>query len=311
MITLVANTQISAVFSAQLNLARIDENVHRVSIVFFYDQFHRSINFDLKPAQPAVFSRTAGGVVDVYPLNGISSRKGFKITEFVKHSDRIEIQKHITSLDACADERNYDRCLVIDFKDLARRYENREKIAESERSFAQFFNDSSKKPSAEAKIYRLIRSNRIHFFINEGSLKADLIKRVFNPEESSFLQSKGGSILFCQLCEFLMNGFKKGCGVFVGESIHFRPLDYVTSLQPCVPLEKRVCKSESGDFDVLPALPGKAISIIHEYCGQRLITYYPFQYRDIYSDRSEYYLLIIKIFKARHSYESGTTCITI
>ncbi|MFI5344234.1 MAG: hypothetical protein ACHQUC_08445, partial [Chlamydiales bacterium] len=125
-----------------------------------------------------------------------------------------------------------------------------------------------------------------------GSLKATLIRDVFNDAQASFLQEKGkGPELFCQLCEVIMNGFKQGCGVIVNER-YFHPDEYITAIN------KRFIERIDSAQQRVSFVP-------------RLLTLYPKHYREIYSPPSEYYQLITTIFKANHFYENDTTIIAI
>lgn len=296
------------IIAAQLSLSRV-EDVSCLSISFFSSQCEEvpnSVDFYLRQLASTSESNVKsifqelfihGGfrVADVYPLNGRIKRRGFKITNFIRPVHQEEIQQQIEILDEMDSEKKWVRCLVIDFKDALGGYNHLDQIVAAEKNFAAFFKGSSpdpKKKEVQSWIYRLIRSNRINFFINEGSLKADLIGKVFTSEQAIFLQkpTKGPELL-CQLCEVIMNGFKQGCEVVVNEQ-RFNPNDYITAIN-----EEVIEGIDSAEIR-LPFVPS-------------LVTFYPYHYRRLYSDGSEYFSLLTNIFRTTHSYEKETTIITI
>ncbi len=211
----------------------------------------------------------------------------------MQKSHRREINQMLYSLHERDREQKWARCLVIDFKDISGRYDELYEIEVTEKKFTAFFKgDSAKSGETQGEIYNLIRDNLINFFINEGSLKASLIKKIFHPDQSKFLQdTEKGSSLFCQLCEVIMNGFKQGCGVIVNGH-YFDPNHYITTITE--DLEERTGLAEQR----LPFIPS-------------LVTFYPHHYQEMYSDTSEYYRLITTIFRTTHQYDRETTIITI
>jgi hypothetical protein len=170
-----------------------------------------------------------------------------------------------------------------------------EKIRKTESEFSAFFQGKAPCTAETQKsIYRLIHDNQISFFINEGSLKAKLIRKAFSPEQRTFLQdtTQGqGPALLCQLCEIIMNTFKKGCNVNVNRHT-FRPEKYIT------PISEHLIKRLDSTRRGFPFV-------------RDLITYYPHHYREMYSDSGEYFQLITKLFEARHGYDDITEITTI
>ena len=303
---ILCHPQAAPIKEARLALERIDQTIHCLSIAFFSSNKEdalETVKFYIRPVSRVsgshltalareILSSEEHGVADVFPLNGTVKNRNFKITDFLKESHRAEIVRHIDILNRCDSECRYARCLVTDFKDTKGRYENCLEISNTEKTFADFFRRA---PSTNAKvqveIQRLFKDNRINFFIHEGSLKADLIRKAFNSRQSSFFQGTSeGSEVLCQLCEVLMNGFKQGCETTVKEEVQFLPNDYLEALQ------------------IPPGCVGKEIP---RFPSAKLITFYPSHYVDVYSDRSKYFQLITKTFFANHYYERETTIITI
>jgi hypothetical protein len=212
-------------------------------------------------------------VIDLYPLNGVIESSKFDITKYARTKHFNQMVEHAKLVDKIEGI----RCLVIDFQDKYTCYNNLEKISFVELSFAEFFRKSSGKT-----IYYLFKRCNIDFIINEGTLKASLIKSALTPEQSTYFQgSKAGSDLFCQICEVVMNGFKQGCEVEVN-GISFHPDHYISFIG-----ERK------------------------KWTSTHLITFYPATYKDTYSEKSLYYQLITNLFKTTHRVENGTTIITI
>lgn len=215
--------------------------------------------------------------------------------DFIRPIHRKEIEQQIATVDAMDPDKNWVRCLVIDFKDRSGRYNLRDEIVATEKKFAAFFSgDSADKKNIQLSIYNLIKKNQINFFINEGSLKADLIAKAFTPEQAAYLQeAEGGPGLFCQLCEVIMNGFKQGCETVVNGH-HFRPNDYISSINDHL-------------METIDLTGQKVLS------APSLVTFYPHYYQSLYSETSEYFRLITTLFEARHHYvqDTNTTIITI
>lgn len=305
-ITTHASDSSGTVSDVRLTLGR-QEDVNILSISFFYElgKNWKPVDFLLRPLPtiPALHLQTLlckkvaekkFTVIDLYPLNGTVKGRKFKITDFVRPIHRKEIEQHIEILDEIDCEKGGIRCLVIDFKDKTKRYDCLEDISSAENDFAAFFRgDGSDKTSIQADIYNLFNRCKVNFFINEGSLKANLLKKAFSPEQSNFFQdSEKGSQLLCQLCEVIMNGFKQGCEVVVN-GCQFNPNDYISFINNVV--EKKEDKSCEGEK--LPAIG--------------LITLYPNCYKETYSIKSAYYQLITNISRTIHEDKNGTTIIAI
>lgn len=237
-----APESLGIVSAVRLEMKRVQENVNILSVSFLQElgDVGKSVDFVFRPlpARSAVHlqalvcreaAKKVFTVADVYPLNGIVKSGTFKIKDFVRLKHRKEIQQQVEILDKIDGIKEHVRCLVIDFKDKNERYDSLQEISDAEKEFAAFFKgDGSDKENTQAEIYNLFRECKINFFINEGSLKAELIKKAFNSKQSDFFQhNKEGSRLLCQLCEVIMNGFKQGCEVVVNER-QFNPNDYIT-----------------------------------------------------------------------------------
>jgi hypothetical protein len=290
----------------QLTLVRKQEDVNTLSVSFFYElgKMGKSVDFQLKPLsimsavqlQALLCAKVANNVftvIDVYPLNGTVKSRKFKITDFVRPNHRAEIKQHIEILNEISSHERHARCLVIDFKDCNKRYDLLAEIGAAENEFATFFKgDGSNKKDIQAEIYNLFKSCKIDFFINEGSLKANLLKKAFSPEQSDFFQKdEKGSQILCQLCEVIMNGFKQGCGVVVN-GIQLNPDEYISFVNNFLE------KEEEGRKEVkLPPI--------------RLLTLYPNCYKETYSHKSTYFELITSIFRTSHENKNNTTIITI
>jgi len=295
------------VSDVQLNMERKQEDVNILSISFFYElgKVWKSVDFFLRPLpimsaihlQTLLSKKVAKEiftVTDIYPLNGTVKGRKFKITDFVRPIHRKEIEQHVQILDEIDCKKEHARCLVIDFKDKTKRYDCLEDISVAENDFAAFFRgDGSDKKNIQADIYNLFKKCKIDFFINEGSLKANLLKKAFSSEQSDFFQNnENGSQLLCQLCEVIMNGFKQGCETVVN-GCQFNPNDYISFVKDFVEeKEDEDCKEVK-----LPLI--------------RLLTLYPNCYKETYSLKSAYYQLITNIFRTNHEDKNNTTIITI
>jgi hypothetical protein len=300
----------SSIIEARLNLCQTDESTNCLSISFFSHleegDAEDPVRFYLEPLIEHAGSSSSSSsqdlhdsltIADVYPLNGVSKNRKFKITDFVQPKHRMEISQSIELVNQQDPEKQWVRCLVIDFKDVSGCYDDLDKIRQTEREFSAFFQgDVPGGAETQKSIYRLIHDNQISFFINEGSLKAKLIRKAFSPEQRTFLQDTTpgqGPALLCQLCEIIMNTFKKGCKVTVNGRT-FRPEKYITPISEH--LIKRLDSTERG----FPFV-------------RDLVTYYPHHYREMYSDSGEYFQLITKLFEANHGYDdvTQTTAISI
>lgn len=288
----------------QLALKREGEKINLLSLSFFSGpgELLQSVDFYLKPASllgenlQALFremlTKKDFKVIDIYPLNGTVKKRRFKIIDFVKLYHRQEIQQHVEILNELEMDKNSVRCLVIDFKDTSGRYDQRNEIGEAEKAFFKFFKEEQgDKKGVQASIYKLIRENKINFFINEGSLKVDLLQKAFSFEQGHILQdTEKGRGLFCQLCELIMNGFKQGLETKIN-GYHFLPNDYITHIND--PIDN--LKLTESTFSITPTL----------------LTFYPPYYQKLYSNKSEYFQLITNIFKVTHEQKKNTTIITI
>lgn len=290
--------------NASISLERDSSGIDHLSISFSDGCRELSkVGFELLPVKhvsesdtnliaffEAIKGKGVYKIADLYPLNG-TVKKTFNITDFVRPQHRKEIQQHVHKLNESVEKEGFVRLMVIDFKDSKIAYENRDEISKAERAFATFLKEnppSGSKDKTRKEVHDLIRENEIDFLINEGTLKADLLSKTFNPEQRAFFQDKENSPLFCQLCEVLMNGFKQGKEVVVN-GWHCHPNDYVVALKTCA-----------------------AFAGTNPLGDPFLQTYYPKNYKGVYSDTSAYYGLIIKISTVGYQHDAQEiTTITI
>lgn len=292
--------------SAKMILKKVNEVCDRLLLSFYTEDETplRSIEFKMGPRRldptlplkgriGTVFLEKIQGVVDVYPLNGTAKNRKFNITDYVRKQHRLEMQGILKIADDKFLEQAYPYCLVADFKDSSIRYENREQIASIERQFSNFFRQNRPvQGGTTAEIYDLVKRSKIALFINEGTLKADLIRHVFSKIESEYLHGTDtGSPVLCQLCEIIMNGFKKGWEVEV-EGRTFKPDNYITVI----------------DDEWLETVDSNASSRRRPF---RLITFYPAHYQELYSEQSTYYQLVSQAYKVNHHVTDNTTILTL
>lgn len=292
----------------QLSLTRLSEKVHRLSVIFFYEHcgLSRSVDFDLIPCPTPFRNRFPESclgmsaqkpliVADVYPLNGTVKDRKFKITDYVRPIHRKEIQQQLHIINEVDPLKSYLRCLVIDFKDMHQRYDSLHEISCAEQAFVNFFRIAeSEKNETQALVHRLIKEGNISFFINEGSLKANLLKKALTAEQGEYFQKhEEGSQLLCQLCEIIMNGFKQSCDVVVN-GMTFNSADYIATINNLAEVRLGRVLEES-----------KMPPFI------KLITLYPSNYKETYSINSAYYQLITKIYRTFHEDKNDTTVISI
>jgi len=243
---------------------------------------------------------------EVERLNGLKALNAFeklddteKLSAFetLDHFEKLDLFERLNAfekLNGKDDKREFVRLMVIDFKDSSITYSDRDEISENEASFAKFLKEplSKKASPAQAAAHRVIReSSRINFIINEGTLKADLLKNTFKDQQRAFFQKQKNYALFCQLCELMMNAFKQGQEVVV-DSYQYLPNDYIVSLSSSV-------SSLVIDKKNLPVSPV-------------LQTYYPKVYKETYSNKSEYYNIIKNISEVSyHNDDKEITTITV
>lgn len=298
----------AVVSHVQLSLTKLSEKVSRLSVIFFYEHggLSSSVDFELRPSATCFRNRLPVSclgmsaqkpliVADVYPLNGTVKDRNFKITDYVRPIHRTEIQQQLHIINEVDPFKNSLRCLVIDFKDIQKRYDSLHEISSAEQAFVNFFRIAeSDKNETQALIHRLIREGNISFFINEGSLKANLLKRAFAEEQGDYFQKhEKGSQLLCQLCEIIMNGFKQSCEVIVN-GMTFHSADYIATINNFAEVRHGEVLDES-----------KMPSFI------KLMTLYPNNYKETYSINSAYYQLITNIYRTSHEDKNDTTVITI
>ncbi|MFI5344670.1 MAG: hypothetical protein ACHQUC_10685, partial [Chlamydiales bacterium] len=160
---------------AKLDLSRKEE-MNCLSISFFPSPLEEieamdTVKFYLQQAtsdtaiSQELLIRECSRVVDVYPLNGVTKNRNFKITDFMQPSHRREIGQMIERLHEIDPKKNSVRCLVIDFKDISGRYDNLVEISATETNFSAFFQGDVPKTDVQRIIQKLIRDNEINFFI--------------------------------------------------------------------------------------------------------------------------------------------------
>ncbi len=184
--------------------------------------------------------------IDLYPLNGTSVKK-FQLKHFLRPKHREEIARHLEHVTAHIDPHHQHlRIIVIDFKDLELDYKDRATIRKTEIAFLE-----------------KIQFPEIDYYLLEGSLKADLLLKSVEVQRL-YLAEAGGQKL-CQLCEVIMNLFKRGLDVTIQGEI-YKPADYV-----------------HGAFKA----------------GGRLVTLYSEHYSTTYSANSLYYECMKNNFNLR------------
>lgn len=281
--------EIETIVNAELSLENVCD-IDRLTITFIKNtQEFSKFCFELKP-QNSVFGNT-WKIADIYPLNKDKVSQKFDIKKYLKDEYCREIKKSIDKINDLEFNADFLRIMVIDFKDQEGLYNNHDQICKAEQDFANFFKDSPPKNKETARLrrYELIKNNSINFFINEGTLKADLLTRTFKlgSPERDFLVKNG--LLFCQLCEIIMNGFKQGREAIV-DGVPYTPKAYISVL-------KDAQNAKAGSVN-----PGEPI----------LLTYYPNFYRETYSKESLYFKTISKRYNTEHNEdENGITTITI
>lgn len=281
------------------------EKTYRLSVSFFsgLENLIETVDFILTPSSTLsrsdtkqfaqdILMRGAHGVVDIYPLNG-TIRKNWTMKDFIRPKHRQEIQTHARLLEQIDPKGKFVRCLVLDFKDSQLSYRHFEEIAATEKAFAAFFKGSCPRRETDRAIYQLIHEHRIHYFINEGSLKAKLVSKTFTLQQSNFLQeTEQGRDLLCELCEYIMNGFKMGYEV-TAKTVCYHPNDYLAAIR------SHAFKESAHEIKLTPTL--------------KMLTFYPQAYQAQYGEKSHYFELISNLFKTEHYYEeqNETTIISI
>lgn len=163
-------------------------------------------------------------VCDIYSFNGIGSSKNSKL--FSKKNFQMDT---LTDLNATINtflseqqSGHIESAQVLFVLDLKvpdpsdhTNYKLKEVIAAAEEKFLTFLQnetDEQKFTHKEALSFKeFLKKAKPQYLIAEGSIKADLIDLNFlSPAEKSFLQTRDGSSIFCQLIEFMMNAFKRG-----------------------------------------------------------------------------------------------------
>lgn len=256
--------------------------------------------------QSGVFDRYVTSLVqstyccDVYPLNACSEGNK-KITKgIIRPKDIPSLSKQLTLASA-----EHDRCKLF-VLDVQRKeslpYGDEQAIVQAEGEVAAFLQGSPPKDGgAPRELHRLIRDNGVHFLMQEGKLKAQLVSGVFSLEESQYLQTHAeGKERLCQLCEIIMNYFKKAYAVkgasSSGRQSSLEPRDFFLSTVQTQSSSPSIAQSEIEQAHTIP-----------------LETFYPIHYKDVYSNCGKYYLIISQLFTANQKFyqESGITRIAL
>ncbi len=214
----------------------------------------------------------AQGVVDLCPVNGSSKKR---ITKIFDNRCAREMEKELLYLHQQENVRefsSYPKLFVLDIKDKNKKYDDIDDIGETENNIAHFLQN----PKEMRPMHQQIENGDIRYFIKEGSLKAMLIQRVLGKKQNEFFQGvPKGRMLLCQLCEFIMNGFKRG----------YQVIGYAE--------DKSYCFHPAIFFDFaqrLESLPTSKAQprLSEQILKQPLCTLYSGTYEGVYNEDGEY-----------------------
>ncbi len=231
---------------------------------------------------------------DVLPINGHqTSRQNQFLKNLIRPKNVKELNDQLTYL-----TRHFSsgrtNLFVLDITDAQGLYANKSEIEKAETIVASFLQQSEpKKKSPRKDFHQSVTNHGIEFFLNEGSLKHDILNQLPSDCVDFLQKTDRGRDQLCQLCEIIMNFFKIGFLVEVQSQV-LHPQNYFasTSIRSKGPNTKLVLER------------------IHNIS---LATLYPSHYREMYAMRGEYYSTITEIFETHHQYDEITqiTAITI
>lgn len=236
-------------------------------------------------------------VVDLWPVNAINTKKSFLNKLFARDgsgAQEQELHKELTYLNTLPTFSSALRLFVLDVKDRGKSYKSREEIRAAENTLEEFL--IRPREQRQRPIHEEIQKGNISFFIQEGSLKATLINDLFNSEEAAFLENKTeGRIFLCQLCEFIMNGFKRGYLVRINNH----------TLHPAAYFSLAAKKPEHEQKNP------ESINLPVEFFTQGLCTLYSGNYEGVYSNKSDYTSALKSLYNTEHLYDKETGITTI
>src|SRR5579885_2055889 len=144
---------------------------------------------------------------DIEPVNGTAQHKYLKAGVVKETALQLELAKAMRLAEAV-------HLFVLDIKDRNGGYLNAKEITDEENGLATFLQgEMPKDKGARRDFHKIVRDHQIGFFLCEGKLKHDLL--ALKLPKVNALQGYE----LCQLCEFIMNLFKKGCAVQIGEEV--------------------------------------------------------------------------------------------
>jgi hypothetical protein len=224
-------------------------------------------------------------VVDIWPLNG-------QVTKNIVNSlfPYSKTDKSYQSLQDQAEEMinvNGTRLFVLDLKNNNRKYNDYNQIKESEEIVQKFL----RSPSKRRPIHDFLDKYKIEFFIREGLLKSKLINDVFTNVQAQYFDGcSSGRMLLCELCEFIMNGFKRGYIV----SMLSPKYKTILSLHPS---EYFAHISNKTDFNM---------DLTNILDLAKINTAYSPLYKDLYGKDGLYYKTISSFFRSNHYFNDVT-----
>jgi hypothetical protein len=299
----------TSITDACFEIQRLNNNTYTLSVTFFdnvrkiSEIAFKAISIErIKNQQSNAFNHYAYLIetssflysCDMQPINGIKKDKRF-LKNLIRQSSIKDFNDQVSYV-----ESHYNNIserinlFVLDVKDKNNFYEDTQEIEKAEDEVALFL--QAPKPldqTPRREFHQIIQNQQIRFFLREGKLKSDLIHSISTEQADFFQINSQGRERFCQLCEVLMNFFKKG---FTIEStlLTLHPSDYFSSTYA---------------LGSTP-LPEFALTKIHSLS---LLTLYPSYYKDLYSQQEEYFKSINNTFQVGYIYDTKTktTAITI
>lgn len=231
--------------------------------------------------------RTSGRVVDVYPLN-TTYKEPQRV--FLKDSMRQADLMNITPVNSHVEELGGTRLLVVDVKDKIQTYNDKQEVAAGEQILLNIFR--APPPNVEGvrkEFIQKLQGLDTTYLICEGSLKADLIKHVFNDDDKKeyFHRTKSGGDHLCQIAELINNAIKVGLEVEGGDGFVFGASSYFRCLGTQNP--QRLATIEMREIHHIP-----------------MTTFYSPYYHESYGPGGIYYPALRDNFGAKHYYDEKT-----
>ncbi|MDR3492579.1 MAG: hypothetical protein P4M12_11180 [Gammaproteobacteria bacterium] len=284
----------------QLDVNFIDEKSSVISRMNF--KFTQLMTADAQSTLGlyAQSEQDAQPVTDVLSLNGAYKKKQF-LTKLISKSQIQDLNNGLETLKQLDGHIPLHSVFVIDVKDEQQKYENSATIHQAENEVVEFLRVSGTKLSQhKQEFYDLINRGHVNHAIREGSLKSTLINNLCDKPQAEFLQNTpNGRGLFCQMGEFIMNGFKQGYSV-QAEKVASHEL---------VTLHPDTFFISTTNQKTVNAEP-VALDTLHD---KQLRTMYPVGYTKLYAADGKYFKALSNIFDAQHIVYKPTTtsCITV